>query len=86
MRGHKQKQVEIAGLFNVEDRIDPKHPIREVKRQCDAALGATPWLSRQKAWETPKRRRQTKRQLPKKVEMRSAASSQRKRVRFSAAC
>ena len=40
MRGHKQKQVEIGGLFNVEDRIDPKHPIREVKRQCDAALRA----------------------------------------------
>jgi len=40
MRGHKEKQVEISGLFNVEDRIDPKHPIREVKRQCDAALRA----------------------------------------------
>lgn len=40
MRGQKQKQVEIGGLFNVEDRIDPKHPIREVKRQCDAALRA----------------------------------------------
>src|ERR1041384_93982 len=40
MRGHKQKQVEIGGLFNVEDRIDPKQPIREVKRQCDAALRA----------------------------------------------
>lgn len=38
MRGHKVKQVEIGGLFNVEDRIDPKHPIREVKRQCDVAL------------------------------------------------
>lgn len=40
MRGHKEKQVEISGLFNVEDRIEPKHPIREVKRQCDAALRA----------------------------------------------
>jgi transposase len=40
MRGHKQKQVEIGGLFSVEERIGQKHPIREVKRQCDAALGA----------------------------------------------
>lgn len=40
MRGHKVKQVEIGGLFNVEDRIDAKHPIRAVKRQCDAALRA----------------------------------------------
>ena len=40
MRGHKQKQVEIGGLFNVVERIAPKHPIREVKRQCDAALRA----------------------------------------------
>jgi len=40
MRGNKQDQVEIGGLFNVEDRIGPKHPIREVKRQCDAALRA----------------------------------------------
>src|SRR5437016_4772279 len=40
MRGEKQKQVEMSGLFNVEDRIDPKHPIREVKGQCDAALRA----------------------------------------------
>jgi transposase len=40
MRGQKQKQVEIGGLFNVEERIDAKHPIRAVKRQCDAALAA----------------------------------------------
>jgi len=40
MRGHKQKQVEISGLFNVEDRIGPMHPIREVKRQCDEVLRA----------------------------------------------
>ena len=38
MRGYKPKQAEIGGLFNVEDRIDPKPPIREVKRLCDAAL------------------------------------------------
>jgi transposase len=30
----------LGGLFNVEDRIDPQHPIREIKRQCDAALAA----------------------------------------------
>lgn len=40
MRGHKQKQVEIGGLFNVEERIGARHPIREVKRQCAMALRA----------------------------------------------
>ena len=40
MRGNKDQQVEISGLFNVEDRIEAKHPIREVKRQCDQALRA----------------------------------------------
>ena len=40
MRGHKQKQIEIGGLFNVEERIDAKHPVREIKRQCDEALRA----------------------------------------------
>jgi hypothetical protein len=43
MRGQKLKQVEFGGLFNVEDGIDPKHPIREVKRQYDAALRAMSW-------------------------------------------
>ncbi|HVU23722.1 MAG TPA: IS5 family transposase [Opitutus sp.] len=32
--------MEIGGLFNVEDRIAPLHPIRTIKRQCDAALAA----------------------------------------------
>lgn len=38
VRGLQQKQVEIGGLFNVEDRIDSKHPIREINRQWDTAL------------------------------------------------
>ena len=32
--------MEIGGRFNVEDRIDPQHPIREIRRQCDLALQA----------------------------------------------
>lgn len=40
MRGQKQRQVEIGGLYNVEERIDAKHPIRLVKKQCDEALAA----------------------------------------------
>ena len=34
------RRVEIGWLFNVEDRSGPKHPIREVTRQCDAASQA----------------------------------------------
>jgi transposase len=40
MRGHKQKQIEIGGMFKWRSGIDAKHAVRAVNRQCDEALRA----------------------------------------------
>lgn len=40
MRGRRERQQSMFVAFNVEERVPGDHPLREVKRRCDAVLGS----------------------------------------------
>jgi transposase len=51
MRGHADEQLPLFHLFNVEDRIRPDHPLRDIKRRTDRILaGMSPHFA--KAYST----------------------------------
>ena len=47
MRGQADDQVPLFHLFNVEDRIRPDHPLRDIKRRVDGILaGMSPQFAK----------------------------------------
>jgi transposase len=38
MRGHTNKQVPMFLMINIEDKVPQDHPLRAIKRRCDAIL------------------------------------------------
>ena len=46
MRGEADDQLPLFHVFEVEDRIRPDHPLRDIKRRTDRILAAMPTGSR----------------------------------------
>jgi transposase len=40
MRGQSDDQLPLFHVFNVEERIRPDHPLRDIKRRADRLLNA----------------------------------------------
>lgn len=40
MRGQRERQQSIFVAFNIEERVPDDHPLRDIKRRCDAILAA----------------------------------------------